>query len=305
MRRLPPLNSIRAFEATARHLSFSKAADELNVTPGAVSQQVKVLEDYLNLKLFKRKNRLILLTDEAQICLPLLSDGLDKLAQGIDVIREQSDEKPLTITASPTFASRWLMPRLTSFRHEFPEIDVRIDASNTLVDLVNDDIDVGIRFGDGDYPGLEADYLFSQSVIPVCKPALLKGENKLRTPNDLKHHTLLHSHDDYFFTGNTHIDWEMWIATVGAEGIDASHGLHFSQHNLLIEAAIRGQGVALVGSITVSDELKSGELVKPFKDSDIPLSLSYYFVYSNTKARLSRVKIFRQWLLDEVKKLNR
>jgi len=305
MRRLPPLNSIRAFEATARHLSFSKAADELNVTPGAVSQQVKVLEDYLNLKLFKRKNRMILLTDEAQICLPLLSEGLDKLSQGIDSIREQSNHKPLTITASPTFASRWLMPGLTSFHQKFPDIDVRIDASNTMVDLVNDDIDVGIRFGNGDYPGLEAEYLFSQSVIPVCNPALLKGENKLLTPEDLKNHTLLHSHDDYFFTDNTHVDWEMWIATVGAKGVDASRGLHFSQHNLLIEAAVRGQGVALVGSITVSNELESGELVKPFEDSDIPLSPSYYLVYSNTKARLTRMKIFRQWLLDEVKKVRR
>ena len=303
MRRLPPLNSIRAFEATARHLSFSKAADELNVTPGAVSQQVKVLEDYLNLKLFKRKNRLILLTDEAQICLPLLSQGLDKLSQGIDIIREQSNDKPLTITSSPTFASRWLMPRLTSFQQKFPEIDVRIDGNNTLVDLVNDDIDVGIRFGTGEYPGLEADYLFSQSVIPVCNPTLLLSEHKLQTPEDLKNHTLLHSHDDYFFTNNTHVDWEMWIATVGAKGVDASRGLHFSQHNLLIEAAVRGQGVALVGSITVSDELESGILVKPFEDSDIPLSPSYYLVYSNTKASLTRVKIFRQWLLDEVKKV--
>ena len=303
MRRLPPLNSIRAFEATARHLSFSRAADELNVTPGAVSQQVKVLEDYLNLKLFKRKNRLILLTDEAQMCLPLLSDGLDKLAQGIDTIREQSDDKPLTITVSPTFASRWLMPRLTSFHKHFPEIDVRIDASNMLVDLVNDDIDVGIRFGDGDYPGLEAEYLFSQSVIPVCHPDLIQGENKLQTPNDLKNHTLLHSHDDFFFSDNTHIDWEMWLATVGAEGVDPGHGLHFSQHNLLIEAAMRGQGVALVGSVTVSNDLASGELVKPFEDSDIPLSPSYYLVYSNTKARLTRIKIFRQWLLEEIKKV--
>jgi len=305
MRRLPPLNSIRAFEATARHLSFSKAADELNVTPGAVSQQVKVLEDYLGLKLFKRKNRMILLTDEAQICLPLLSQGLDKLVQGIDIIREQNNDKPLTITASPTFASRWLMPRLTSFQKEFPDIDVRIDARNTIVDLVNDDIDVGIRFGDGEYDGLEAEYLFSQSVIPVCNPCLLKGETKLLTPNDLKNHTLLHSHDDYFFTDNTHVDWEMWIATVGEKGVDASRGLHFSQHNLLIEAAVRGQGVALVGSMTVSDELESGELVKLFKDSDIPLSPSYYLVYSKNKTKLPRLTFFRQWLLNEVKKLNR
>ena len=303
MRRLPPLNSIRAFEATARHLSFSKAAEELNVTPGAVSQQVKVLEDYLDLKLFKRKNRMILLTDEAQICLPTLSEGLDLLLQSINMIREQSNDKPLTITAPPTFASRWLMPRLTSFQREFPDIDVRIDASNDIADLVNDDIDVGIRFGSGEFNGLETDYLFSQNVIPVCNPALLKGEHKLETPEDLKNHTLLHAHGDYFFIDKTHVDWEMWFATVGVEGKGGRHGLHFSQHNLLVEAAIRGQGVALVGDVVVNEELKSGQLVKLFVDTDIPLKFSYYLIYSNARSNLPRIQIFRQWLLDEVKKV--
>lgn len=306
MRRLPPLNSIRAFEATARHLSFSKAADELNVTPGAVSQQVKVLEDYLDLKLFKRKNRMILLTDEAQICLPLLSEGLDKLSQGIEIIREQNNDKPITITASPTFASRWLLPRLTSFQQQFPDIDVRIEASNELADLINDDIDVGIRFGTGEYSGLEADYLFSQNVIPVCHPSLLEGKNKIQDPEDLKNHTLLHAHGDYFvMDDNTHVDWEMWFATIGVSDIDARHGLHFSQYNLLIEAAIRGQGVALVGDAVISDELETGQLVKLFEETDIPLNFSYYLAYSNNKANLPRVKIFRQWLLDEVKKVRR
>ena len=303
MRRLPPLNSIRAFEATARHLSFSKAADELNVTPGAVSQQVKVLEDYLSLKLFKRKNRMILLTDEAQVCLPLITEGLDKMSQAIDLIRELNSDKPLTITASPTFASRWLLPRLSSFQQAHPDIDVRIDASNDLADLVNDDIDIGIRFGTGDYPGLEADYLFSQNVIPVCNPALLMGETKLEKPEDLKNHTLLHAHGDYFFIDSTHVDWEMWFATVGTKGIDARHGLHFSQHNLLVEAAIRGQGVALVGDVVVNEELKTGQLVKLFEDTDIPLKFSYYLIYSNAKSNLPRIQVFRQWLLDEVKKV--
>ena len=307
MRRLPPLNSIRAFEATARHLSFSKAANELNVTPGAISQQVKVLEDYLSIKLFKRKNRIILLTDEAQICLPLLSEGLDKLSQGIESIREQNTDKPLTITAPPALTSYWLLPRLTSFQRLFPDIDVRLDASNVLADLVNDDIDVGIRFGTGEYAGLEADYLFSQNVIAVCSPKLLLNRKKLQSPRDLKDLTLLHAQGDFFVTDNTHIDWAMWFATVDvtAEGVDACHGLHFSQHNFLVDAAIRGQGVALVGDVTVSDEIATGKLVKLFKDTDIPLNFSFFLVYSNNKANLPRVKVFRQWLLDEVKKLNR
>ena len=303
MRRLPPLNSIRAFEATARHLSFSKASEELNVTPSAVSQQVKVLEDYLNLKLFKRKNRMILLTDEAQICLPLLTESLDNMAQAIDMIREQSIDKPLTVTVSPTFASRWLMPRLSSFRNEYPDIDVRIDATNDIVDLVNDDIDVGIRFGTGEYSGLEAEFLFSQNVIPVCSPKLLDGKVKLEKPEDLKNHTLLHAHGDYFYVESVQVDWEMWFATMGIENSNARHGLHFSQHNLLIEAAIRGQGVALVGDVVINDELKSRQLVKLFEDKDIPLNLSYYLIHSKIRSNQPRIQAFRQWLLDEVKKV--
>lgn len=302
MRRLPPLNSIRAFEATARHLSFSKAADELNVTPGAVSQQVKVLEEHLNLKLFKRKNRLILLSDEAQICLPLLTESLDKLAQSFDMIRERSDHQPLTITAPPALTSYWLLPRLSAFQKQFPDIDVRLDASNDLADLINDDIDVGIRFGTGDYPGLEADYLFSQSVIPVCSPLLLQGEHKLQTPEDLKKFTLLHAQGDFFITDNTHIDWDMWFTSVGAKDIDANHGLHFTQHNFLVEAAIRGQGVALVGNVIIKEELASGQLVKLFENTDIPLNFSFYLIYSSNKANLTRIKAFREWLLGEIEK---
>lgn len=301
MRRLPPLNSLRSFEATARHLSFSKAADELNVTPGAVSQQVKALEDYLSLKLFKRKNRMILLTDEAQVCLPYLTEGLDRLAEGIDHIRSHNADKPLAVTVSPTFASRWLLPRLNNFHQCYPDIDVRIDATNDLADLVNDDIDIGIRFGTGDYSGLEADYLFSQEVFPVCSPELLAKGPKLEKPQDLKHYTLLHG--DYYSLNDSPVDWDMWFATVGIDCVDTSHGLHFTQHDLVIEAAIQGQGVALAGSISVGDDLKKGRLMQLF-ESRIPLEFSYYFVCSKTKLAQDRIQAFRQWLLDEAKKVN-
>ena len=300
-RRLPPLNSIRSFEAVARHLSFTKAAEELNVTPGAVSQQVKVLEDYLDLALFKRKNRIILLTDEAQICLPLLSEGLDKLSKAIDLIREQSNDRPLTITAPPALTAYWLLPRLSVFQQQFPHINVRIDASNAHADLVNADIDVGIRFGTGEYPGLENDYLMSQSIIAVCNPAILQGENKLQTPEDLKNFTLLHAQADFFVTDNTHIEWDMWFASVGVKSIEGNQGLYFSQHSLLVAAAIRGQGIALVGDVIVRDEIASGQLVQLFKGTDILLNYSFYLVYSSTRAKLSRVQIFRKWLLDEIK----
>jgi len=219
------------------------------------------------------------------------------------VIREQSNARPLTITTPPALASYWLLPRLYRFQKQFPDIDVRIDASYALADLVNDDIDVGIRFGTGKYPDLEADYLFSQSIIPVCSPALLQNEHKLQTPKDLKHFTLLHAQGDFFVTDNTHIDWDMWFSTIGVKNIDPNHGLYFSQHNLLVDAAIRGQGIALVGDVIVSDEIASGKLVKLFGNKDILLNFSFFLVYSNTKAELRRIQIFRKWILDEIKKL--
>ena len=179
MRRLPPLNSIRAFEATARHLSFTKAANELNVSAGAISQQVKLIEEYLGITLFRRANRKIILTDEAQIGLPFLTHGLDELVKGIHAIQEYEMNKPLTITLPPTFASRWLIPRLTDFQRTHPDIDVRIDATYKLVNLINEDIDAGIRFGTGKYPGMKSDFLFSQKVILVCSPTLLEKGDKL------------------------------------------------------------------------------------------------------------------------------
>ncbi len=159
MRKLPPLNAIKAFEATARNLSFSKAAIELNVTAGAISQQVKALENILGVTLFKRQNRLILLTEEGQACLPHISMGLDKISEGISALYQYENKRPLTITLTPTFASGWLIPRLSKFKKKHPEIDIRIDATNEVVDLINDDIDIAIRFGSGEFVGLQAEYL--------------------------------------------------------------------------------------------------------------------------------------------------
>ena len=307
MRQLPPLNSLRAFEATARHLSFTKAADELNVTAGAISQQVKQLEEYLGVKLFLRKNRIITLTQEAQLGLPQLSDGLDKFVEGVRAIQNCYNQKPLTITLPPTFAARWLMPRLAGFQKLHPEVDVRIDATYKLVDIINDDIDAGIRFGTGDYAGLEADFLLEQEVIPVCSPALLEASSaqgkSLKKPEDLSDHTLLHC--DFFLnsTSQTQPDWDLWFAMVGvdAESIDTSRGVHFAQHDLLVQAAIEGQGVALVASISAQKAIKEGLLVQPF-DSGLPLEHAYYFIYPKAKADLLRVQVFRQWLLEEVRK---
>jgi len=293
---LPPLNSLRAFESAGRHLSFSKAAEELSVTPGAISQQIRGLEDFLEIKLFKRRNRSIVLTDAGQIFLPLLSDGFSSISEAVDVVRKSQCDEPLTITAPPSFTSKWLIPRLCKFQSLHPDIDVRIDASSHLVDFVRDDIDVGIRFGDGEYPELESIFLFSFDLIPVCSPELLTDGKGLGDVSDIRHHTLLH--DDDRNIDPSWPDWAMWLATAGVDDIDASRGIYFNQGEMIIEAALEGQGIALVSSVMAAGEIESGRLVQPF-ETRLPVRLRFHLVTSAQKARNPKVAEFRQWILEE------
>ncbi len=299
MRRLPPLNALRAFEAAARLLSFSKAATELNVTPGAISQQIKTLEAYLGVTLFKRQNRMILLTEQAQVCLPYLTEGFDRMAEAMKILEEITLAKPLTVTLAEAFAARWLMPRLKNFQARHPDVDVRFDASKELVDLLREDIDAGIRFGSGNYPGLETDFLLPQQVYPVCSPGLLEKGPPIKAPEDLQQHTLIHG--DYYYLDASSPDWAMWFKTVGVEDTTSTHGLHFSNAEMVVQAAVEGQGIALIGSVVAEDDLKAGRLVRPLEHS-IPLDFAYYFVCTPAKAKLPRVQAFRAWLLEEVQK---
>lgn len=294
--RLPPLNSLRAFESAGRYLSFSKAADELNVTPGAISQQIRTLEEFLDIKLFKRRNRTIVLTDAGQLCLPMITEGFASLSDAVQSVRKLSGDGPLTISSAPTFVSKWLIPRLSKFQALHPDIDVRIDASTKLVDFVYDDIDVGIRFGTGEFPGLESIYLFSFDLIPVCSPALVNQGKGLRLLSDIRHQTLLHGEFDEF--DPSWPDWTMWLATAGVEDVDPSHGIFFNQNEMMMEAALEGQGIALVSSVAAASDIKAGRLVQPF-ETRLPVRLSYHFVTTNQKARSQKVVAFRQWLLDE------
>ena len=296
MASLPPLNSLRAFEAVGRHLSFSKAANELNVTPGAISQQIRGLEEFLEIKLFKRRNRSIVLTDSGQVFLPLLSDGFSRIAEAVDSVRRSQGEEPLTITAAPSFTSKWLIPRLCKFQALHPEIDVRIDASSRLVDFVREDIDVGIRFGTGEIEGLDSNYLFSFDLIPVCSPDLKHEGKAVHDLSDIRHHTLLHSQDTDF--DPSFPDWAMWLATAGVDDVDASRGIFFSQGEMVIEAAIEGQGIALGASVMVAGALESGRLVQPF-ETRLPVRLSFHLITTRQKARSSKIGAFRQWILDE------
>lgn len=295
MAKLPPLNSLRAFESAGRHLSFSKAADELNVTPGAISQQIRALEEFLETSLFKRRNRLIVLTDEGQLCLPLVSEGFANLTEAVEAVRKFGRNDPLTITSAPSFISKWLIPRLDKFKQVHPDIDVRIDASSRLVDFVNEDIDVGIRFGDGEYAELDSVYLFSFELIPVCSPKLL-DKKKLNDIADIKEHTLLHS--EYDEADPSWPDWGMWLATAGITDIDTSHGIYFNQADMLLEAAIEGQGIGLVGEVLAANDIAEGRLVQPF-ETRLPVRLCYHLVSSRQKARSAKVVAFREWILEE------
>ncbi len=295
MIRLPPLNSLRAFESAARHLSFTKAAEELHVTPGAISQQIRILEEFLDIRLFKRRNRLIVLTDEGQICLPLASEGFANLTEAVEAVRKYGRNDPLTISSAPSFISKWLIPRLDKFKACHADIDVRIDASARLVDFVNEDIDVGIRFGDGEYPELESIYLFAFELIPVCSPKLI-NRKKLGDIADIKDHTLLHS--EYDEADPSWPDWAMWLATAGISDIDSSHGIYFNQADMLLEAALEGQGIGLVGEVLAANDIAEGRLIQPF-ETRLPVRLCYHLVTSRQKARSTKVIAFKEWIVQE------
>jgi LysR family transcriptional regulator, glycine cleavage system transcriptional activator len=190
-RRLPPLNALRAFEAAARHLNFSRAADELSVTPGAVSQQIQNLEDYVGAALFKRTPKGLLLTDAAQTALPALREAFDRLAEAASLLTAAVDGRRLTLTAPPSFAAKWLVPRLKRFEEAYPQIDVWLSADMEIVDFASGEIDLAVRYGAGRYAGLETARLLNESVVPVASPELIAA-NPLLTPEDLAHHTLLH-----------------------------------------------------------------------------------------------------------------
>ena len=296
-RSLPSLNALRAFESAGRHLSFTKAAAELNVTPAAIGHQVKALEELIGVPLFRRRTRALRLTDAGQAALPTLGQGFDKLAQGVEQMRAHSESGVLTISVSPSFGAMWLVPRLEDFRSRHPEIEIRIDGTDRRVDLVRDDADVALRYGPGGYTGVQVDWLFSQVNTPVCSPALLSGEHPLRQPDDLRHHTLLHI--DW---KDAEASWRMWLLAAGLHDIDPTRGPRFTMENMAVQAALDGQGVALIGDVLVADDLASGRLVRPFGPSlSTPLTFSYYLLSAKDSAEQPKVAAFRDWLLDEAR----
>ena len=304
--RLPPLNALRAFEAAGRHLSFTKAAEELYVTPAAVGHQVKALEEFLGLRLFRRLTRAIALTDAGQALLPGIRDGFVRFDGALERLRGQEESGVLNVSVLQSLATKWLVPRLERFHSAYPDIDVRISASVRLVDFVRDDFDMAIRYGLGDWPGLRVELLMGEEVIPVCSPALCEGVHPLKTPDDLRHHTLIHDHS-FELTPHRRFartfqgvfpDWRRWLDAAGVDDVDPSHGPGLSPSSMVIQAAIDGQGVALARSVLIASDLADGRLLKPFGPT-IPVDFAYYLVSPDAAADRPKVAAFRSWIMEE------
>ena len=299
MPRQPPLNALRVFEAAARHMSFKDAANELNVTPGAVGHQIKALEDYLGTPLFRRFNRNLRLTEAGQACLPEVKEGFVMLSRAVERVKLNQPSASLVVSAAPAFAVKWLVPRLHKFLEAYPETDVRIQTTTRVVDLANEGIDIGIRFGSGNFPGHRADLLFHEEVSPVCSPALGRGQHPVLEPADLRSHPLIHlvgETDDLSWP-----DWPAWLQEAKVTGVDPTAGPHFNQTITAVQAAIESQGVALIGYMCIADEISSGQLIKPFGENlSTRTAYSYYVVCPQSKKYKSEVSVFYEWLLSEV-----
>ncbi len=297
--RLPSLNALRAFEAAARPLSLTEAARELHVTPAAVSHQVRALEADLGVSLLRRVKGAFVLTETAQTVLPVLRAGFDQIAEAARRLRADEARHFLTVSVGPTFAATWLVRRLGAFKAAFPEIDVRLQNTDNVVDFARDGVDIGIRFGAGDYPGLQAVRLFDEEIFPVCSPGLLERGPPLDRPADLAKHTLLHVEGSWGLTKGETLDWELWLRAAGAEEVDARRGPRFSHASLALQAAIEGQGLALGSKSLAQDDLAAGRLVRPF-DVVLPVNFAYYLVYPEQTADRPKIAAFRHWILAEI-----
>ncbi|MFK7893309.1 MAG: transcriptional regulator GcvA [Granulosicoccus sp.] len=302
-----PLNALRAFEVAARHMSFTKAAEELHVTPAAISQQIKTLEAYIGMPLFHRYSNGLSLTKAAEAALPALQEGFSGVAQGMQHLRKVSSPNRLDVWVAPSFAIKWLMPRLNRFTDAHPEIDLRLNASDELMDTdsttISDfskhfrqqGIDVAVRFGDGHYPGCQVEMLMSATVAPMCSPSLLKDRFRpLRNPDDLLSHSLLY--DETPYEGRP--DWKDWLELAGVKDANRASGLHFNHVSLALQAACDGQGVVLSIEQLAQIDIDQGRLVVPF-DLRIELEPAYHIVSLTGTEEESAATQFWQWLLKE------
>jgi LysR family transcriptional regulator, glycine cleavage system transcriptional activator len=288
-RRLPVLNTLRAFEAAARHGSFTRAAEELCLTQGAISHQVKALEEELGVKLFNREHQRLVITQAGRAYLVEVGDALDRIAIATERLVERQRSGALTISTSPDFAAKWLVHRLGKFAQSHPEIDLRLSAAMHRVDFAREDVDVAVRHGKGDWEGLHVERLCAEQLFPVCSPRLVEAGNLTR-PADILKFPLLHL--------DTREDWAVWLDSAGVAGADVSRGSIMNHASMLIDAAIDGQGIALARTVLAAWDLVHGRLVRPFAQA-LPLSRSYWIVCPKATASLPKIRTFNNWLLAE------
>jgi LysR family transcriptional regulator, glycine cleavage system transcriptional activator len=295
------LNALRAFEAVARHLSYTAAAAELNVTPAAIGQLIRGLESYLDVELFHRSSSgpsRLTLTEAALVALPDLQGGFDLLTSAVERLRASKSRIIFTVTVPPAFAEKWLLWRVERFQIKYPYYDLRIDASGRLVDFNADRIDVGIRYGAGVWPGLESTFLLRDEFFPVCSPSLMRGRHALKKPADLRHHSLIHDTSMRGFS--MFPTWRSWLLHVGLRDvIDADRGLQLNDSAMAFQTAMSGNGVALGRTTLVERDLAEGRLVKPFDEMQ-SCELAYYLVYRKQSAQQAPVVAFKEWLLEEI-----
>ena len=292
-RRLPPLNALRVFEAAARHRSFARAAEELHVTPAAVSQQIKLLEDYLNVALFSR-GKTISLSASAEAMLPLVTEAFDQLERATIKVRTSNDHSPLVVSAPPTFAARWLIPRLDDFQSRHPDVELRLMATRRLVDFSLEDVDMAIRFGPGVYPELHVERLITESIVPVAAPKLATA---IKTPSDLIGCNLLE--DEWHIGEGAFPDWKTWLASLGLNTSVPLRIQSFGDANLAIQAAVAGLGVTLAWHSLVEDDLKGGNLV-PLLNHSPPTAYGYHLVMPKNRMSLDKAVAFKTWLMEKV-----
>lgn len=297
-RRIYPLNALRVFEAAARHLSFVEAAEELSVTPAAVSHQIKKLEEYLGLPLFRRQQKGLMLAESGQLLATELRDVFLRLDTAMERVLDDDSQGALSLSVAPTFAVMWLIPRLHKFSALHPDVDVRISTSLSLVDFQRDDVDAVIRLSKEQPVDLEVIKLCDETVTPMCSPRLLEGDNALKNPNDLSRHVLLHNHSmDY--DPDTPI-WRTWLDAAGVSDVDDSRGMHFGLPDHGLQASMDGEGVVLGWRFLARKHVAAGRIVEPF-DLALSLGSSFYLGYPQAYARRPNIVTFRDWLLREIR----
>ena len=287
--RLPPLNALKAFEAAARHESFTRAAEELCVTQGAVSHQVKALEADLAIKLFNRERQRLIITEAGRDYLAVVRDALDRIAVGTERLLHRQSAGVLTVSTSPDFAAKWLVHRLGHFAEAHAGIDLRVSATMHHVDFAREDVDMAVRHGDGNWPGLDAVQLSAEQLFAICSPKLMSGR-RLARPADIVKFPLIHL--------DSRADWTKWLRVAGISDDNVRHGPVLNRASMVIDAAINGQGIALARTTLAAWDLINGRLVRPFAEA-LRLSKTYWIVCPKATSNVPKIVTFRDWLLAE------